>query len=320
MRTPSLRLAMTLVALLAFAGAAAGIGARATYGAQTTADEPHYLLALPMAAGGWVLAKLALCVVAGALAALTLWIAVRRLAVPVTTAVVVVGVLALSAPLAAYGSRVYPEIVAALVVAASVAALTGRLGRGGVAVLAPAVIALPWLSIEYAPVATAPAGLALWRLARSRRIRDAVALGAGLALAVLAIAWWAREGGRRLAAAVGLGAIGVVAQAFVVVEALRGGITWVVNLQDTENPLYRAWRTVLPDYLGVTPTTEVLHTAWALAAVAAAVLAYRRAAACPRGTRSALGERRPIGPRRIVQLDVPRSGAGNPGIPRPDRR
>ena len=448
---------MALVALVTFAGAAAGAGARATFGAQTTADEPHYLLtalslaedgdldvsdefreraylpfhalplapqarpavdgaliephdpllpvllALPMAAGGWVLAKLVLCAAAGALAAVTLWIAVRRFAVPVTTAAAVVGVLSLSAPLAAYGSQVYPEIVAALVVAGAVAALTGRLGRGGLAVIALAVIALPWLSIKYAPVAAALACLALWRLARSRRVRAAVTLGAGLALAavayvvvhraiyggvtpyaagaffvdgqltvvgsdpdyagrsrritgllvdrdfgiaawqpawlllapalgamaarrprgsaaialplaagwfvatfvaltmqgwwfpgrqlvvvlplaVLAIAWWARGGGRRLAVALGLGALGVVAQAFVVVEAQRGDLTWVVNLQDTANPVYRAWRTVLPDYLDVTPATWVLHTAWTLAAIAAAALAYRSARNGPAGS------------------------------------
>jgi len=96
-----------------------------------------------------------------------------------------------------------------------------------------------------------------------------------LLLAVVAIAWWARAGGWRLAAALVLGAVGIVAQAFVVVEALRGDITWVVNLQDTANPVHRAWRTVLPDYLDVTPMTWVLHTAWSLAAIGAAALAYR---------------------------------------------
>ena len=42
-----------LVAVVAFAAAAAGIGSRASYGAQTTADEPHYLLtALSLAQDG----------------------------------------------------------------------------------------------------------------------------------------------------------------------------------------------------------------------------------------------------------------------------
>lgn len=445
-----LGLAMVIVALIAFGASAAGVDARATFGARTTADEPHYLLtalsiaedgdldvanqfrrheyrpfhavdlvpqarptaggrlvephdpllpvilAAPMALGGWVLAKLTLCAIAGILAALTLWIAVRRFAVPVAPAACVVAVLAASAPLAAYGSQVYPEIAAALAVAGAVAALTGRLGRGGLAALALSVVALPWLSVKYAPVAVALAGLGLWRLARSHRGREAVGLAVGLViatvaylvvhralyggvtpyasgsyfvdgqltvvgshpdyagrsrrivgllvdrdfgiaawqpawlllvpalaalaarrprggaaialplaagwfvatfvaltmqgwwfpgrqlvvvlpLAVLAIAWWAREGGRRLAAVLALGAVGVIAQAWVVVEGVRGDITWVVTLQDTANPLYRAWRTVLPDYLHTDAMTWVLHGAWTAAALAAAALAYRAA-------------------------------------------
>ena len=44
MRTPSLRLAMLIVALVAFGAAAAGVGVRAAYDERTTADEPHYLV------------------------------------------------------------------------------------------------------------------------------------------------------------------------------------------------------------------------------------------------------------------------------------
>ena len=52
-RLATLRWAMALVAVVAFAAAAAGIGSRASYGAQTTADEPHYLLtALSLAEDG----------------------------------------------------------------------------------------------------------------------------------------------------------------------------------------------------------------------------------------------------------------------------
>ena len=52
-RLATLRWAMALVAVVAFAAAAAGIGSRASYGAQTTADEPHYLLtALSLAQDG----------------------------------------------------------------------------------------------------------------------------------------------------------------------------------------------------------------------------------------------------------------------------
>ena len=43
-RAPSLRVAMVVVALVAFAAAAAGAGVKAAYAERTTADEPHYLV------------------------------------------------------------------------------------------------------------------------------------------------------------------------------------------------------------------------------------------------------------------------------------
>ena len=49
----------------------------------------------------------------------------------------------------------------------------------------------------------------------------------------------------------------------------------MVDLQDTANPLYRAWSAALPDYLDVTAATWVLHWTWAAALVALAVLAAR---------------------------------------------
>jgi hypothetical protein len=177
-RGPRLRLALAAVGLLAFAGAAAGIPVRAAHGAQTTADEPQYLLtavslaedrdldvadelaagrwrafhaaplpeqarplpsgrrlsphdpllplllAVPVALGGWVGAKLAMAALAGLLAGLLLWTAVRRLGVPVGTAALVVAVFALSPPLAVFGSQLYPELPAAVAVLTAVAALT----------------------------------------------------------------------------------------------------------------------------------------------------------------------------------------------------
>jgi len=456
-RSPSLRAAMVAVAVVAFAAAAAGIGVRASYGAQTTADEPHYLvtaisiaedgdldvadelaedrylpfheiplapqarpladgslvephdpllpalLAAPMALGGWVLAKLTLAALAACLAAVTLWTAVRRLGVPVVPAALSVGVLAASAPLAAYGSQVYPELPAALCAAVAAAALTGPLRAGGLAALALSVVALPWLSVKYAPVAAVLAALALWRLAREGRGRPAAGLAAGLGaaavafllahralyggltpyaagehfaggeltvvgaepdyagraqrligllvdrdfglaawqpawllvipaaaamlgrrprgtsallaplaagwlvatfvaltmqgwwfpgrqvvvvlpLAVLAIAWWARAGGRRLVAVVALGAVGVATQAWAVVEGLAGRIAWVVDLQDSANPIYRAWRLALPDYLAPSAGAWLLHWAWAALAlgVAAAAFVRERGAAAAR--------------------------------------
>jgi len=143
-------------------------------------------------AGGWEHAELAgaravLALAAGALAALLVWTAVARLGVRTRTAVLAVGAFALSAPLSAYGSQLYPELVAALAVAGGAAALLGcrdpfrpheprsatggggaRTGRGRTAAWVLAVVALPWLGVKYAGVAAA---LALLGLVLDRRHR-----------------------------------------------------------------------------------------------------------------------------------------------------
>jgi hypothetical protein len=105
------------------------------------------LLAGPVAAGGWVGAKLAMAAMAGLLAALALWTAVRRLDVPVATATLAVGVFACSPPLAVYGSQVYPEVPAALAVLAATPTLLSPAApsRRETLVVGGAVVALPWL-------------------------------------------------------------------------------------------------------------------------------------------------------------------------------
>ncbi|MEX2100429.1 MAG: hypothetical protein WEB19_03350 [Acidimicrobiia bacterium] len=111
-------------------------------------------------------AKLTLALLAGALAALVGWVAVRRLGVPLLPAALTVGVFSASAPLAAYGHQVYPELPAALAVTVAVAALTGPLRRGGLVALVLAVVALPWLAVKTVPIAATLAALGLWRLWR----------------------------------------------------------------------------------------------------------------------------------------------------------
>jgi hypothetical protein len=143
------------------------------------------LIAGPMGVGGFLAAKAALAVLAGITAALVLWVAVRRFAVPLGLAAGGVAIAFASPPLAVYAQQVYPELPAALAVVVAVAALTGRLGRGGLAALAIAVVALPWLSVKYVPVAAilALAGWAL--LLRARRRVAAGALAGVLAAAGL---------------------------------------------------------------------------------------------------------------------------------------
>ncbi|MGH9183137.1 MAG: hypothetical protein ACRDZ9_04885 [Acidimicrobiales bacterium] len=144
------------------------------------------VLALPVAWGGWVGAKVALAGVTGALAATMAWVAVRRLGVPVGVAGAVVACFSLAPPLAVYGTQVYPELPAALVVTAVVGALSGPLGPAATAATALGVTALPWLGVKYVPVAAALAGVALWRLAAGGDRRRAAALAAALVLSAAA--------------------------------------------------------------------------------------------------------------------------------------
>lgn len=147
------------------------------------------LLAGPMAVGGWVAAKLALAALAGLLAAVLVWTAVSRLAVPLGSAAMVVLLFGCSPPLAVYGSQVYPEVPAALAVALAAAALLGPMRRGGCALLAACVVALPWLGVKYVPVAGALAVLAAVRLGRGRAWVRLAALVGGLVAAAVVYLW-----------------------------------------------------------------------------------------------------------------------------------
>ncbi|MBA2739792.1 MAG: hypothetical protein H0U47_09060, partial [Nocardioidaceae bacterium] len=154
-------------------------------GTQVSPHDPllAVLLAPAVAVGGWVGAKLLLASLAGALAALSIWVAVRRFGVPLAIAGIVVAAAATSAPLSVYGQQVYPELPAALAVLVAVAALTGRLGRGGLVALVLAVVALPWLSVKYAPLAAVLTLLGLVVLWRTGRAGAAAAVAAALGAA-----------------------------------------------------------------------------------------------------------------------------------------
>lgn len=123
-------------------------------------------------------ARVTMAVLAGALAVVLVWTAVARLGAPVSRATLTVAAFALPAPLAAYGSQLYPELPAALVVAGAAAAMLPAAGGGGAAwrsaTWVAAVVALPWLGVKYVGVAAA---LALVGLLVDRRHR-AVAVGA----------------------------------------------------------------------------------------------------------------------------------------------
>jgi hypothetical protein len=153
--------------------------------------EPHdpllpALLAAPVALGGWVAAKATLVAANALLAALLLWTAVRRYGVNILPAVIVVVGFTASAPFAVYGNQIYPELPAALALTAAIAALTGTPGATSATVIGGAVVALPWLSVKFVPVATVLAVLAMVRLVRAHRtaLAGALALGLGIAGAV----------------------------------------------------------------------------------------------------------------------------------------
>lgn len=136
-----------------------------------SAVSPHdpllpVILAVPMGLGGWVAAKLTLAGMAGALAAALVWLATRRFGAPLAVSVLTVLTFSLAAPLAFYGTQVYPELPAALATTVAIGALTGRLARGGLATLAVAAVALPWLSVKFVPVAAALVVVGLVKLWR----------------------------------------------------------------------------------------------------------------------------------------------------------
>jgi hypothetical protein len=166
-------------------------------GRQVSPHDPllPLLLAVPMGLGGWVAAKLTLAALAAGVAALAVWVAVRRFAVGPVLAGVGTAVAAASPPLAVYGQQVYPELPAAGAALVAVAAGTGRLTGRGLVLAGAAVVALPWLSVKYAPVAAVLAVLVLWRLTRSGRVVAALSFSGALALAGLAYLglhrlWW----------------------------------------------------------------------------------------------------------------------------------
>ena len=140
-------------------------------GRQVSPHDPLLpaLLAVPVAVGGWVGAKVALAVMAGALAALVAWLAVARLGVDRRVAIAGTAVFAAAPPLAVYGTQVYPELPAALAVTGAVAVLTGA--RPDVRAVAALVTVLPWLSVKYAPVAAAVAAVGWYRAAAPDRAR-----------------------------------------------------------------------------------------------------------------------------------------------------
>jgi hypothetical protein len=108
-----------------------------------------------------------------------------------------------------------------------------------------------------------------------------------LPAAVLCVAWWAARVRWAPAAVAGLGVLGVWSWLWLAIETTVGPTTLVVDLYETADPVYRAWRTTLPDYLAPTAATWWRHAAWLAAVAGLAVVGWRSvapaAAPCSRG-------------------------------------
>ncbi|HEX6419105.1 MAG TPA: hypothetical protein VFZ77_11435 [Acidimicrobiales bacterium] len=144
------------------------------------------VLAVPMGLGGWAAAKAAMAALGGVLAAVLVWTAHRRFAVPLGVAALTVAAFGAAAPLAPYATQVYPEVPAALAVTVAVAALTGRRRVRDLAVLGAAVAALPWLGVKYAAVAAGLVAAAAMALLGEGRRRALAGLVTALAAAGVA--------------------------------------------------------------------------------------------------------------------------------------
>lgn len=134
-------------------------------GQQISPHDPllPLILAVPMGVAGWAGAKAALAVIAGLTAVATLSLAVRRFAVPEHIAGLVVAAFFIASPFAAYGAQVYPAMPAALAVTIGVLSVTGAPSLTKSAVAFLAVVALPWLSVKYIPIAGVVASALLWQ-------------------------------------------------------------------------------------------------------------------------------------------------------------
>ena len=93
-----------------------------------------------------------LAIIAGLTAAATLWLAVRRFVVGVSSATWVITALFCASPLTSYGTQVYPAMPAALCVVLGVAELLQGINRWSWVSVAM-MICLPWLGIKYVPLA-----------------------------------------------------------------------------------------------------------------------------------------------------------------------
>jgi hypothetical protein len=95
-----------------------------------------------------------------------------------------------------------------------------------------------------------------------------------LPAAVLATAWWL-DGHRRARRVFAVaGGVGIISWVVLTMEVATGRTTLIVDFFTTANPLYRAWRLLLPDFMEVTTATWWWHAVWLVLLVILAGLGW----------------------------------------------
>jgi hypothetical protein len=95
-----------------------------------------------------------------------------------------------------------------------------------------------------------------------------------LPAAVLATAWWL-DGHRRARPVFALaGGVGIISWVVLTMEVATGRLTLIVDFFATANPLFRAWRRLLPDFMEVTTITWWWHAVWLVLLIILAALGW----------------------------------------------
>lgn len=129
-----------------------------------------------------------------------------------------------------------------------------------------------------------------------------------LPLAAVAVALLVSRFAALLWPALGGCAVGVFNWLWLVVESSTGRRTLVTDFEATSNPVYRAWRVLLPDHRDFDATAVTLTLVWALALAAMGLWAALRARPEPSRRRSP-----PVQPRMSAGADAMPTARPDPG-------
>ena len=100
-----------------------------------------------------------------------------------------------------------------------------------------------------------------------------------LPLLLIAVLWWADRIAGPLGRAVAalLAGIGLLATSTLLLDGLSRQLTWVSGFEDVDNPVYRWFRVLLPDYRYPGAAMWSLHGLWIAALCVLAIAGWRQA-------------------------------------------